>query len=205
MRVSFALVLTGCASDPSAFAGPYAVGVTTFEPGVGAGFGQDRLPDVVLGPPHGGGLAMGSRDVLSLGIGGSITLELGIDAIDGPGVDIVVFENPFLVGGVGPAFAEPATVSVSSDGSTFVAFPCAATEAPYVGCAGVAPVLADPERNAIDPTDPALAGGDGFDLALVGVERARFVQIEDGRLDAGFGVDDEGFDLDAVAVVHAAP
>ena len=41
----------------------------SFEPGGNAGFGQDQLPDVVLGPPMGKGTSRGSLDVLSLGVG----------------------------------------------------------------------------------------------------------------------------------------
>jgi hypothetical protein len=52
--------------------------------------------------------------------------------------------------------------------------------------------------------DPRVSGGDGFDLAAVGLRRARFVRVRDlrtqGRADPA-----TGFDLDAVAVLHAEP
>jgi hypothetical protein len=53
----------------------------------------------------------------------------------------------------------------------------------------------------VDPTDPAVAGGDAFDLAEVGLPRARFVRIRDGGTSDYAGVSG-GFDLDAVAVVN---
>ena len=80
-----------CVGDPTPFAGR----VVSFTPGEFAGFGQEGLPHIVLGPPHGAGAGMGSLDVLSLGRGGDIVLELGLLLVDGPGVDLLVFENPF--------------------------------------------------------------------------------------------------------------
>jgi hypothetical protein len=169
--------------------------------GPGAGFGQDELPCVVMGPPHGGGDLEGSLDVLSLGNGGSITLAFGAQTIvDGPGADFIVFENPFYPGGDASAvFAELATVSVSDDGVTWKSFPCTALDAPFGSCAGWHPVEANPD-NGIDPTDPSVAGGDAFDLADVGLSTARFVRITDRVDQVGFA---GAFDLDAVALVHA--
>src|SRR5438309_1685943 len=54
---------------------PFADRVVSFNPGAHAGFGQDGLPGVVLGPPRGGGDGMGSLDVLSLGREGTLVLE----------------------------------------------------------------------------------------------------------------------------------
>src|SRR5262245_34625287 len=56
---------------------PYAREIVSFEPGKGAGFGEDRLPEVVLGPPSGRGERQGSLNVLSLGRKGSIVLGFG--------------------------------------------------------------------------------------------------------------------------------
>jgi hypothetical protein len=66
------------------------------------------------------------------------------------------------------------------------------------GCAGVSPVYSHPS-NCIDARDPALAGGDGFDLADIGLESARYIRIVDANT-SGLG----GFDLDSVAVVNGA-
>lgn len=144
---------------------------------------------------------MGSLNVLSLGRGGSIVVEFtDIELVDGPGVDLLVFENPFD----SPAgrFIETGVVAVSEDGRTWYEFPCDTTRAAegYPGCAGVRQVYASPE-NGIAATDPATAGGDGFDLGTLGVTRARFVRIRDSGANEYDGISG-GFDLDAVAVVN---
>ncbi|WP_434384011.1 cell surface protein [Melittangium boletus] len=185
-----------CDSDRNPFAGR----VVSFTPGDAAGFGQDRFPDVVLGPPHGGGAVMGSLDVLSLGRRGEIVLELtSLAVVDGPGVDLLVFENPF------GSFVETGLVAVSEDGQTWHEFPCALTDRAggYPGCAGVKPVFSSPD-SGVSATDPAVAGGDGFDLATLGVPRARFVRIRDSGANYYSGASG-GFDLDAIAVVHGEP
>lgn len=184
-------------------ADPYADEVVEFLPGPGAGFGQDRFPSIVLGPPVGAGLDSGSLDVLSLGKSGSITLRFtDIAVTDGPGVDLLVFENPFLIAGGPRAFTERAKVSVSDDGVRWYEFPCAPSDAAnnYPGCAGVRPVTANPAAG-ISATDPAVAGGDGFDLATVGLSRARYVRIQDSGTNGSAGTS-AGFDLDGVAVVN---
>lgn len=165
--------------------------------GPGQDFGRAGMPDIVYGPPIGGGAAQGSLDVVSLGNGGTIAVAFAKNAIvDGPGADFVVFENPFeIAGGV---FAELATVEVSLDGETWHAFPCDAVAAPYGGCAGHTPVWLDGDDG---PLDPATSGGDAFDLADIGVSSARYVRVTDrADLDGLDGV----FDLDAIGIVHAA-
>lgn len=179
--------------------GPFADRVVSFKPGPNAGFGQDRLPGVVLGPPQGGGDASGGLDVLSLGKEGCIVLEFtDIAAVDEPGPDLLVFENPF--GG----FLETGVVSVSADGVAWKEFPCAANDMAnrFPGCAGTHAVYSSPE-NGIPPTDPARAGGDPFDLRDVGLARATFVRVCDSGANTYAGVSG-GFDLDAVVVVHGA-
>ncbi|MCW5893450.1 MAG: thrombospondin type 3 repeat-containing protein [bacterium] len=209
-----------------AAADPFLDAVVSFTPGTAGGWNAGALPGVVLGPPRGGGAFAGGLDVVSLGLGGQIVVRFDDNVVvDGPGVDFTVFENPFLVIGAttNPPFAEPATVSVSADGTTWRTFPCARDAAPYhAGCAGVYPVFA----NADDPgapsplvpsttplaalvgipiddfVPPAGSGGDGFDLADVGLAAIRFVRIDAGN--AAFGLEGKaGFDLDAVAGVHS--
>jgi hypothetical protein len=181
------LLLVGC--EPL---GPgFAMSVVSFEPGENAGFGQDQLPDVVLGAPQGAGEGAGSLHVLSLGNEGSIILEMDFIMEDGDGADLIVFENPFI------GFNEFGVVGVSEDGETFTEWPCAEDG---LGCAGVNPVLSHPE-NGIDPTDPSVSGGDAFDLQAIGVERAVFVRIRDTGLNEYLGTSG-GFDLDAVSIVQ---
>jgi hypothetical protein len=179
----------------------FADRVVSFTPGVNAGFGQDGFPSIVLGPPHGEGASAGSLDVLSLGRQGSIVLEFtDIGVVDGPGVDLLVFENPFDY----PAgrYSERGIVAVSEDGVTWHEFPCATTNSAggYPGCAGVQPVFSSP-GNGVSATNPAVSGGDGFDLATLGVPRARFVRVRDAGNNPNASPS-SGFDLDAVAVVN---
>ena len=89
---------------------PFGDVVVSFDPGPDAGFGEEGFPDIVLGSPHGTRGGGGSLHVLSLGERGSIVIEftdLGI--IDGPGADLLVFENPF------PTWSETGVVEVSND------------------------------------------------------------------------------------------
>jgi hypothetical protein len=117
------------------------------------------------------------------------------------GPDFIVFENAFDIGGDPKnPYADPASVEVSADGATWVGFPCVATTYPWGACAGWHPVFASPGTNAIDPLDPATAGGDAFDLADLpgdaGVTEVRYVRIIDRADISG------DFDLDAIGVVH---
>lgn len=194
---------------PALGAHRFATQVVAWTHGLCAGFGQDRLPGVVLGPPVGGGLTQGGLDVLSLGKGGEIVLGFGDNAVvDGPGPDLIVFENAFSFSGDPTrVFAELGEVSVSEDGVTWSTYPCTATAYPYGACAGWHPTFTAP-GSGIAPDDVAAAGGDPFDLADVGLTRARFVRIRDmggGDCvpDAGAGSVTGGFDLDAVVLVHA--
>lgn len=201
MRWLSLLIIAACGAPPSVDAGveevdsgvldagdPWADRVVVFTPGPGAGFGQDLLPGVVLGAPSGGGDSAGSLDVLSLGKEGVIELEfVALIAIDGPGVDLLVFENGFT------GFMETGVVEVSEDGSDWRRF---------TGTAGNNVVYANPAQG-ISGTDPAVAGGDGFDLAEVGLTRARFIRITDSGANRFYAPPGGGFDLDAVAVVNA--
>jgi DNA-binding beta-propeller fold protein YncE len=186
-------------------------GVVSASYGAGAGQGQGELPDVIAGGPRGGGENASSSDVLSLGAGGELVVHFGpYDIVDGPGADFIIFENPFLVGPYQP-YAEPAVVGVRSDGaSEFAEFPCdlslasgdpAAQSWPYPGCAGVHPVLANVDENTIPPDEPALAGGDAFDLASLSLDRARHLRIRDAG-QSQMGATTRGFDLDAVVLIH---
>ncbi|MFT5682540.1 MAG: hypothetical protein ACI8RZ_003458 [Myxococcota bacterium] len=184
-------------ADADADPDPFADAVIEYLPGEAAGFGQDSLPDIVLGSPEGSGESAGSLDVLSLGCGGSIVLALDdIGLLDGDGADLLVFENAFT------DFAEPGIVAASEDGKTWAEWSCDPEDAEggYPGCAGVTPVLAS-STNGVDPTDPEVAGGDAYDLADVGLPRARYVRITDAGVSDCIGTTG-GFDLDAIAVVN---
>ena len=180
---------------------PFVSEVLEVSYGRGAGHGQEALPEVILGPPKGGGTYAGSLDVLSLGVAGSITLGFGaLQLYDGPGPDFVVFENAFAVGGGAGVFAEPAEVSLLTPNAREVRFPCE-HDYPYAGCAGRAPVLSNPE-NEREPTDLSAAGGDAFDMAgLASIATAiRLTDVTTTTTGSN-----SGFDLDAVALIHAWP
>lgn len=144
------------------------------------------------------GAATNDDDGNSAPYGGSIVLEFTDNAVlNGPGADFTVFENVFYIcdknGTPDPEtrFMEPAVISVSQDGVNWRQFkfdfsPRYHPETgeinlrhPYTynsGFAGINPVMSngyDP-----DPTDPAVSGGDSFDIADVGLDWIRYVRIQ---------------------------
>jgi hypothetical protein len=185
---------------------PWIDVVRAFAPGTFAGFGQQNMPWVVLGPPVPGGVSRGSTDVVSLGNGGSIEVLFRDNlVVDGPGADLVIFENAFHIGSPsGDVFTEFAFVEVSTDGREWHRFPFDGESG--VGLAGATPVLLEPA----DPLDPA-AGGDRFDIGDLGLDFVRYVRL----IDAGAEIDDVGnhvapasqggFDLDAAAALNSTP
>lgn len=185
---------------------PFVDRVVSYQIGSGGGKGEDKLPEIVLGPPKGGGRLKAGQDVFSLGKDGVITLEfVDNEVIDGKGPDLIIFENPFLAApGNDPDFGffELGKVEVSYDGMTWHEFPY--DTASKKNCAGYRPVIANSEKNDISPTDVEKAGGDLFDLKELGLNVIRFVRITDVQ---SFGGDDgfAGFDLDAIAAVHSRP
>ncbi|MCD6513139.1 MAG: hypothetical protein J7K61_06025 [Thermoplasmata archaeon] len=151
----------------------FATYVVSYKPGENTGSFTDEKK--ILGPPEGMGEYRGSMDVLSLGIGGEVTLGFNVTIVDGPGDDFVVFENSFYIIGTNRVFAELAYVEVSSDGIHFARFPCIyemnESISSYQGIdpskvknfAGVHPVMAN-TSNGISPCS-IQAGGDRFDLS----------------------------------------
>lgn len=153
-----------------------------------------RDPEKMTGPPRGGGLSAGSTDVYSFSDGQVVTLRLACPIIDGPGPDFVIFENPFMVDGCdGPSctFTEVASVEILSEGGVAVSFPCPGA------CAGLSPVVAETEQDALDPEG---SGGDVFDIGDVGV--ASGTAFPEVRLTDVPG-DGRTFDLDAIAVLNS--
>lgn len=204
-----------------------AVAVTAFAPGLAG----DGVAEEALGLPQGAGALQGSFDTATLGIGGELVLELGNLAVDGPGTDLLVCENPFLVGLTGTSFAETCFVEVSSDGVHFARFPVRYSGPPgpfapfagvglgwYAGLAGVHPVHAS-TASGIDALDVVAAGGDAFDLAelaghalvqsgdldLGGVRWVRLTDIDSGNAydDLGATIWDAGIDTQSSADIDA--
>ena len=187
---------------------PWIDRVIDFTAGAFAGFGQDMLPRVVFGSPEGLAPLEGSVDVVSLGHGGSIVVSFEDNvAVDGPGDDLVIFENAFFVGSEGGSvFVEYGIVQLSPDGRTWYEFPYDAQTGD--GLAGRVPVYAN-SQNGLDPFAES-SGGDRFDLAAIGLPYARRIRI----VDAGDAIEDignitppgakGGFDLDAAGAIHSA-
>ncbi|MEM9382003.1 MAG: hypothetical protein AAGB93_18755 [Planctomycetota bacterium] len=167
----------------------YATTVVQFNQGGGTGIFD---PTNILGGPQGGGFSSGSLDVLSLGVGGDVTLGFDVTITNGPGADFTVFENGFVFGS--GVFAEVALVEVSTDGVTFARFPTryygdpgplppfgTVPFATYEGLAGGLPGLANVVTNTIDPFDPVVSGGEAFDLA----DLADHPDVLSGAVDLG--------------------
>lgn len=198
-------------------------------------FGATSLPGIVLGPPGDSPATQGSTSVASLGNGGfAVVVFEDVVIEDGPGPDFIVFENPFFVGTAPQSeaedyqiFAEPGFVEVSPDGVSWHAFPYDAqalaaalganidrAQVPQlVGLAGITPTFTG---NWTVPDDPLVwdpsgvggvsgAGGDAFDLATVGLAEARRVRITDAGSQNGPTGSAEGFDLDAIVILHGRP
>ncbi len=162
---------------------PYRPGwidtVYAFRPGTGQNFGQDSayFPRNIFGPPDSSARpdrpSASPEQICSLGLGGEIIVGFkGMLLRDGPGPDFVVFENAFFSPITGKVFAEPALVAVSRDGEQWLEFPWDTLT--LEGCAGRTPT-----NGAADPLDPVSAGGDWFDLALLGVDSVRYIRIRD--------------------------
>ena len=182
---------------------PYARELINFTAGSGAGYGQDKLPDIILGPPESGTPNSGAMHVLSLGVGGEIILSFGEQTIvDGEGPDFIVWENAFWISGDPEnPFAELGEVSVSTDGETWHVFPCEPDlEEGYDNhCAGWRPRL-EYDPCVLVPLKPHEVGGDAFDLADLELSEIRYVRIRD--LSSSGRAPSAGFDLDAVGAVY---
>jgi len=206
-----ALVLLAAALGVAfaASAGDYAAAVASYTPGISG----DAFATEALGAPSGEGLFGGSFDTATLGVSGTVTLELANAAGDGPGTDLIVCENPFLLLETTLSFAEACFVEVSSDNQHFARFPVTyggplgpfapfecAEMSWYKGLAGVRPVITKVPGGP-DPLDVVRAGGDAFDFAdladdplvLSGdVDLGNIVWVRLTDIDSGTVNDDSG-------------
>lgn len=204
-------VIIGWATGIQLIRGPLDIANVTLG---SATFGQDTY---ALGPAEGDG-AM----IVSLGDGGSATLTFSLPIMNGPGPDFAVFENGFA-----DNYMEFAFVEVSSDGQNFARFP-SFSETPVniqidnfmFGDCRYVHNLAGKYRQGygtpfdLDELDP------GIPIDLNAITHVRLVDVV-GSIDPLYGTTDflgniindpyptvfesGGFDLDAVAVLHATP
>ena len=177
------------------------------------------LAEDALGPALGDTLT-----VVSLGDGGSVTLEFEMAIPDGPGDDFAVFENSFYDNVSGDLFAELAFVEVSSNGIDFARLETETLNASPVGTGGTL----NPDLYLGFAGLDEAGQGTGFDLAellghpletsgLLDLQDVRFVRlvdvVGDGSTFDDFGQPiydpyptpfaSGGFDLDGVGVIHA--
>lgn len=178
--------------------GQWATGVLEFGFGTNQTLGQSSayFPANVLGAVTASASATAPaflpQDVVSLGRNGYVVLSFDRPIIDGNGPDFIVFENAFAWGD-GQVFEEWMTVAVSEDGTTWLPFPCDTLTGE--GMAGRTPTFA-----ATAWTDPAVCGGDAFDLATVGLAQVRYVKVQDATRYQS--ADRLSAELDAVAAIH---
>lgn len=169
------------------------------------------LTDRLTGPPAGGTALVPNADTATLGSlseGGELYIDLrGLVLHDGPGPDLVVYENPMMTVTDRAARAiDPARVEVSADGVTFVpleggpdpaaipsGFP---TDARVYGrnIIGRSPVFANAANGMAPGSAPA--GGDLLDLSGTGLTEVRFLRIFD------YAGDNRAADIDAFAWIH---
>ncbi len=142
---------------------------------------------------------------MSLGQFGFIILQFRDNVVvDGPGDDLVIFENVFITSADSSdttAFVEPAYVFLSKDGRFFFMYPFDTSDSnPYnwTGLAGIKPT-----NYGADTSSPDVWMGDRFDLSTVGLDTVRFVLIADASHLCSSSLC-SGFDLDAVGCINCA-
>ena len=188
----------------------HAVRVVGYSAGTGAAPGH-RNPAAALGDPARMTGFAGAEEtvtpfqpafradqVVSIGAGGWIELELGTPATDDPshplGIDLIVFGNAFfadMVPGAGvPLYCagEGGTIELSEDGQTWFTVPDATADGPLptMGWIDAGPYDTLPGSLPADvrrPVDPAITESD-----LIGLDYADVVAVYGGSA-GGVGVD----------------
>ncbi len=181
---------------------PWASAVVDYAFGGGQTLGQDApyFPSNVLGAvnPNVTNTTPASlpSEVVSLGRNGWLVLTFEQDVIDGQGADFTVFENAFEYAG-GQVFDEWLIVSVSQDGENWITFPYDSITG--IGFAGRTPTHGG---SGINYQDIYQSGGDGFDLAEIGLNSIRFVKLQDATR---FQTPEKiAAEVDAVIGIHLA-
>ena len=136
-------------------------------------------PQEVLGAPNAGGPTGGPFfGFMSLGDGGSVTVDMGGCAVDGEGDDVRVYQS---------VSQEPVTLYASGT-----------SDGPYV--------LVELRKFCGNRMSGVYSRVCSFDLGKAGLEEARYFRVEDGELfPCPGGTDSEGADIDAVEILNAKP
>ncbi len=209
----FLLVLIALFCAYSAKSQIYIDTVLSLKPGTVQNAGQDfeSFPMNIFGPPSALAKytvpASDPKDICSIGMDGEIIVaNKSHFIIDGPGPDFTIFENAFMRLADSMIFAEPGIVSVSENGIDFIEFPYDTIS--LDGCAGVGPTNGDK-----DPFNPIESGGNSFDLASIGLTKAKYIKIKDITRVVTYDTQHKyysplfivsGFDLDAVAIINSS-
>lgn len=222
---SSSLVLVASIGLPALADDPFADRVVGYVEGTGVGAGFND-PSTALGEPtritspgssFGGATtpfqgAFGNDEIVSIGEGGSLTVEFDTPVTDDPlnpfGIDLLVFGNPFYFisnfpTGVADTFSgEGGQIEVSEDGVTFFVVPGVDADSgfPTLGFLDPSapvtfgtPVTGTIESDFTKPVDPTF-DGDGLSLS-------EFVTGYDGS-GGGTGVDIGALGLSEISFVR---
>ena len=213
--VLISLFMTGeCFCDS-----PFATRVVSYIAGTGAATGH-RNPQTALGEPTritGTSSAPETvtpfqpawmpNQIVSIGAGGSLTLELGQAAFDSPnnpfGVDLIVFSNAFFSdisggqGSPGYCFADGGVIDVSDDGATWFQIPNTQADGPMptMGFMDAGPFDSTPGELSTDfrkPMNPA--------ITLYDLQELNYIDVIHAYDGSGGGV---GVDLASVGLNQA--
>ena len=202
---------------------PFATSVISYAPGSGAVAGFTN-PNVALGSPErftGEGLfpqavtpfqpAYRPNEVVSIGVGGHLTLAFDHDVLDDPrnpfGVDLIVFGNAFFtdssfgLGVVAGLAAEGGTISLSEDGIQWVTAKGLAADGlfPTIGYLDAPPfstVAGTIESDFLRPVDPSITIDD-----CVGLGYEQLLELYDGSA-GGTGIDLAAYGLSRARFVR---
>ncbi len=183
--------------------------VYKFTPGTGQNVGQDPMyyPNNIFGKPYSKAdslvPASSPEDLCSLGMNGEIIVGFkNYSIIDRDGVDFIIYENVMRNPILNRYFVEPAKVSVSNDGVNWTEFPFDSLT--LDGCAGTKPTI-----SANLDIDILQSGGNGFDLAQIGLTEIKYIKITDvceiiknNKKHPFYDVTISGFDLEALVGVN---
>ena len=201
---------------------PFATEIVDFVSGTGAVPGYDQ-PESALGEPTRttGGIffteavtpfqpAWLPEEVVSLGIGGSITVAFDHDVLDEPGnphgIDLLVFGNAFCTdpsfpqGICGATYSEGGRIEVSLDGLDWRTVPKVAADAPFptIGWLDTGPYDTAPGLEPTDftrPVDPSMA------TLVIGQSHEVIMEMYEGS-GGGAGIDLASVGLSAIRFVR---